>query len=110
MSLSIKVGHFLTGINPRPLFGKGRSRSAEADADDFVGARAARRADLDRIADGLADQGARQRRMDRQAAGADIGLMLAYDLIDALIVAILVGQGDGGAETHRIARDRKSGV
>ena len=64
----------------------------ELDADDFVGACAARGLDLDGVADGLADQRAAERRGDRDAPLGDVGLVVADDLVVHLLVGVLVGQ------------------
>ena len=61
--------------------------------------------DLDVGALGLADQRARQRRGDRDAALLGVGLGLAHDLPDLLFLGVFVHQRDGGAELDGIARE-----
>src|SRR5882724_3185573 len=74
-----------------------------ADADDFVGLGAARSGDLDRVAGLLADQSARKRRGDREAALVDVGLLGADDLIGRFLIVIDVRERDLGAELDRLA-------
>ena len=68
-----------------------------------VGLGAARRDDLHGDALGLADQRPRDRGSDGNLALAGVGLRFADDLPDLLLVAILVDQGDGGAEPDGVA-------
>jgi hypothetical protein len=74
------------------------------DFDDLVRARTARRRDLDIVADRLADQRARHRGGHRQAALADIGFVLADNLIDGLFLGLIVFEGDRRAEFDDLAR------
>src|SRR5699024_1208597 len=75
------------------------------DAQDLVGAAAARGRHLDALAFFLADQGTRQRRAQVQLAGVDIRLGLADDLVDLLLVGVLVDDPDRRAETNGVARE-----
>src|SRR5262249_11340277 len=77
----------------------------ELDLGDLVRLRAAGRRHLNGVADGLADQRARQRRGDREALGLDVRLVLADDLVGALLVGVLVDEGDGRAELDHLARE-----
>src|SRR5690606_6763616 len=51
----------------------------------------------------LADHGPRDRGGDRDLAFGDIGLVLAYDLVDEGLFGVLVHDRDGGAELDRRA-------
>src|SRR5690606_32600715 len=82
-------------------------RSLVADLDDLIGLGAARRLDLDGIADGLADQRATERRIDGEQPAADIGLVLPDDLILHPLVGILVRQLDRRAELDLLAREAR---
>src|ERR1051325_8793021 len=70
----------------------------------LIGLRAARRDHFDRCTLGLADQRARERRGDRDAAGLGVRLRLADDLPYLLLVGVLVDQRDGRAELDGFAR------
>ena len=59
---------------------------------DLVAARAAGRIDLDRVADFLADQRARDRRGDGDAARLHIGFLVADDLVGLLFLGVLVDE------------------
>jgi hypothetical protein len=87
----------------RPGWPKSVRVQRKGDADDLVGLAAARRVDVDGIADLLADQGARDRRADRDLAGLHVGLRLADDLVELLFLGVVVDQLDGGAELDRVA-------
>src|SRR3954470_11170208 len=73
-------------------------RSAEQHADDLVRLAAARRLDLDGVTDRLAHQRAGDRRGDRHAPGARVGLRLADDLVGPLLLGVLVDEPDGRTE------------
>ena len=76
---------------------------APLDFGDLVGLGAAGRDDFHRRALLLADQRARQRRGDGDAAFLGVGLRLADDLPHRLLVGVLIDQGDGGAELDGVA-------
>src|ERR1700730_12342334 len=71
---------------------------APLDLGDLVGLGAAGRDDFHGSALLLADQRARQRRSDGDAALLGVGFRLADDLPHRLLVGVLVDQRDGGAE------------
>src|SRR5215213_10606969 len=73
------------------------------DLDDLIALAAARRHDFDGIALFLADDRARNGRSDGYLALLHIGLELADDLIDRLLVAVLVEEGHEGTEFHGVA-------
>src|SRR5690348_9746254 len=72
--------------------------SAVANADDLVTAQAARRLHLGGIAFALADQRPCDRRIDRDLALPEIGLVVADDLVRASLAAVEVLDLDGCAE------------
>ena len=86
-----------------PASGLGAANAAPLDLLHLVALGAARGDDLDRGALGLADQRARERRGDRDAAGLGVGLRLADDLPHLLLVGVLVDQRDGRAELDGVA-------
>ena len=88
-----------------PYATRSRARSAPLDLGDFVGLGAAGGHDFHRRAFFLADQRARQRRGDRDAALLGVGLRFANDLPYGLLVGILVDQRYGGAEFYGVARE-----
>src|SRR5882757_3309968 len=61
-----------------------------ADGDDFVAAGAAWGGDIDHIAFGFADERARNGRGKRQQPLFDVGLIIAYQLVDNLVAAVLI--------------------
>ncbi len=63
-----------------------------ADGHDFVASSSARRGDIDDIALGFADERARNRRGHRQQPLLDIGLIIADQLIDHFVAAVLIFQ------------------
>src|SRR5882672_5874551 len=69
-----------------------------ADAEDFVAAHAPGRVHVGGVALGLADQRACDRRVDRDLARLDVGLVVADDLICLAVAALEVLDLDGGAE------------
>src|SRR6476661_8631359 len=73
------------------------------DLLDLVFLGAARRDDLDGCALRLADQRARERRGDRDAALLGVSLRLADDLPHLLLVGVLVDQRHGRAELDGVA-------
>jgi hypothetical protein len=73
-------------------------RSGVAHRDDFIAARAAGGGHLDDVAHELGDQRARDRRADRNATCADVGLVLADDLVGHDGAFVLVLELDRGAE------------
>src|SRR3954471_1353212 len=73
------------------------------DLGDLVGLGAAGRHHLDGFALLLVDQRARQRRGNRDATLFGVGLGLADDLPDLLLVGVLVDQGHGRAELDGVA-------
>src|SRR4029077_5162884 len=73
------------------------------DFDDLVGPRAARRRDLDIVADRLADERPRHRRGYGKPALADIGLVLADNLVDGLFLGLLVFERDRRTEFDHLA-------
>src|SRR5215469_533350 len=75
-----------------------RTRSAEGDLHHFVGAGAARGRDLDTVADGLADEGAGERRGHRKTPLTDVGFILTDDLIGHFLVSLFIGQRHRRAE------------
>src|SRR5215831_1120984 len=75
---------------------------------DLISLGAAGRNDLDIGAFPLADQGAGQRRGDRDLACLRVGLGFDYDLPDRLLVSVLVDQRDGRAEFDRVARQLRN--
>ena len=79
------------------------SRSAPFDLGDFVGLGAARRHHFDRHALGLSNQGARQRRGDRDAALLGVRLALADDLPDRLLLGVFIDQRDRRTELDGVA-------
>src|SRR3569623_2675396 len=74
------------------------------DFGDLVGLGAAGGDDLDRGALLLADQRARERRGDGDAALLGVGLGFADDLVDALLLGVLVDQRAGRTEHNGVAR------
>src|SRR5579872_6628519 len=70
------------------------STSDELDAEDLVGAIAARRGDGDAVAHLLADQRLGERRGDGQPSALDVGLVHADDLVGGLLLGLLVHQPD----------------
>src|SRR6202012_5914345 len=80
-----------------------RTALAPLDLGDLVSLGAAGRHDFDRGALFLADQRTRQRRGDGDAALLGVGLRLADDLPDRLLVGVFVDQRDGGAELDGVA-------
>src|SRR5438105_3880014 len=75
------------------------------DLGDRVGLGATGRHHLDGLALLLVDQRARQRRGDRDAAFLGVGLGLADDLPDLLLIGVLVDQGHGRAELDGVAAE-----
>src|SRR5215216_1364823 len=73
------------------------------DLHDLIALAAARRHDFDRITLLLADDGPCNGRGDGDLALLHIGLELADDLIDRLLVAVLVEEGHESTEFHRVA-------
>src|SRR5690606_40139362 len=57
-----------------------------------------------------ADQRARDRRRDRNAALTDVGLVLAGDLIDHPVAFLLVLELDRGAEHHLARVGQRPGI
>src|SRR5450631_4583217 len=76
---------------------------APLDLGDLVGLGAAGRDDFHGSALLLADQRARQRRSDGNAALLGVGFRLANDLPDRFLVGVLVDQCDGRAELDGVA-------
>src|SRR4051794_32460337 len=60
------------------------------DFDHFVTVFATRRDHVDHVADALGDQRACDRRGYRDAAGLDVGLVLANDLVGDVLAVVLV--------------------
>src|SRR5437868_609824 len=81
----------------------GEAGSAPLDLGDLVGLGAAGSHDLHGRALLLADQRARQRRGDGDAALLGIGFGLADDLPYRLLLGVFVDQRDGGAEHDGVA-------
>src|SRR5918911_2913401 len=77
---------------------RGAPASGVVDLEDLEVAGAARGVDLDAVARLLAEEGLGQRRLDREQAGLDVGLLGADDLVAGLLVRLLVDQLDLGAE------------
>src|SRR5690606_30284415 len=75
-----------------------RRRLEEADVQDPVLAHAARPLPFRDVAGVLADQGARDRRADRDLAFLDVGLVVADDLVGHLLPACEILQIDGRTE------------
>src|ERR1700722_3658764 len=69
-----------------------------------------RRLELDVVALGLSDQGARQRRRHGNQPLLDVGLELADDLIGNVVAAVFVGQFDGRAENDLAVRRQSADV
>src|SRR5258705_4480852 len=82
---------------------KWRTDLPPLDLGDFVCLGAAGRHDFHRRALLLADQRARERRGDGDAALLGVGLDFADDLPDRFLVGVLVDQRDGGAELDGVA-------
>ena len=85
-------------VRPFAIPAKNEIRSAPLDLGDLIGLGAARRHDLDGCALLLANQRARQRRGDGDAALLGVRLDLADDLPHRLLVGVFVDQRHGGAE------------
>src|SRR6185437_2103363 len=71
---------------------------AVANGDDLVASQAAGRLHLGGITFALADQGAGDRRIHRDLALLDVGLVVADDLVRAALAAVEVLYLDGRAE------------
>src|SRR5690349_1098534 len=77
-----------------------RGPSAVANGENLVAAHAARGLDLDRIPFGLADQRPCDRRVDRNLAALDVGLVVADDLVGAALATLGILDVHRGAEHH----------
>jgi len=71
---------------------------------------AARRDHVNDVATLLPNDGARDRRRDRDAPGLDIGFVLANDLVRGALAAVLVLEIDGGAENHFAGVRERGGI
>src|SRR5579859_1036017 len=88
------------GPDPARVFGR---QLFPLDLDDFIGFRPAGRDDLHLRALFLTDQRAGERRCNGDPALLGVGLGLADDLPDRLLVGVLVDQGHRGAERDGVA-------
>src|SRR5581483_3038125 len=97
-------------LKTRALYRSPLSSRFVSHTHDVVAALAAGRVEFERVAFGLADQRARDRRRDRDAAVLDIRFQVADDLIDDAIATVFVLQFDSRAEHHTPARTESRDV
>src|SRR5581483_3670674 len=92
------------GLRVLELFRASAANSDVPDAEDLVLLGTAGRQDLGDVAGVLADQGAGDRRADRDLAVLDVRFVFADDLVDDRLAAVQIGQLHGRSEDATTVR------